>query len=255
MTITKYRQLAADLREDIRIGRYPPGTTLPTYLEMAAERGVSKTTVSTALEILEAEGLVRPVRKRGTVVLDQRAVRVEYSRYIAALDPDTQLGPWEIACARQGINGEMRVIETEHGPADAEVAAALGIPEGTEVVRRSRHAVIGNGTAQVVQIHTAWYPAWMVEGTPISGERKVTGGIYAALAAAGHLPVTASETVTSREATDEETAELHMRSGAVLVVERVTRDGAGRGLEWLRIVADPARTVLVYDDLPLSRSR
>src|ERR1035441_1408985 len=107
MTITKYRQLAADLREDIRIGRYPPGTTLPTYLEMAAERGVSKTTVSTALEILEAEGLVRPVRKRGTVVLDQRAVRVEYSRYIAALDPGTQLGPWEIACARPGIPAQV----------------------------------------------------------------------------------------------------------------------------------------------------
>jgi len=255
MTITKYRQLAADLREDIRAGRYPPGSTLPTYLEIAAQRGVSKTTVSTALEILEAEGLVRPVRKRGTVVLDQRAVRVEYSRYIAALEPGTRLGPWEIACARQGISGEMRVIETGHGPADADVAVALGIPVGMEVVRRSRHAVIGNGTVQVVQIHTAWYPAWMVEGTPVSRERKVTGGIYAALATAGHMPVTASETVTAREATDEETAELHMRSGAVLVIERVTRDGAGRGLEWLRVVADPAHTVLAYDDLPLSRSR
>src|ERR1039458_3348915 len=77
MTITKYRQLAADLREDIRTGRYPPGTPLPTYLEMAAERGVSKTTVSTALEILEAEGLVRPVRKRGTV--DRKSTRLNSS--------------------------------------------------------------------------------------------------------------------------------------------------------------------------------
>ena len=57
-----------------------------------------------------------------------------------------------------------------------------------------------------------------------------------------------------RPPTGEEAAALRMQGVAVLVMERITRDAAGRALEWLRIVADPARTVLAYDDLPLRRS-
>jgi GntR family transcriptional regulator len=104
---------------------------------------------------------------------------------------------------------------------------------------------------RVVQLHTASYPARLVRGTPIASEEKVTGGIYGALTAAGIPPATAAETVGARPASDEEAAELHMRSGVVLTVERVTRDATGRPIELLQIVADPSRTTLVYDPLPL----
>lgn len=38
----------------------------------------------------------------------------------------------------------------------------------------------------------------------------------------------------------------------VLVVERLTRDGEGRPIESVRVVATADRTTLVYDELPIT---
>lgn len=247
----RYRTLAAELRASITSGQYPPGYTLPPITELAAQHGVSKVTVSSAIALLEAEGYVRPVQRAGTIVLDTRPVRVAFSRYAEVTSPGSQLGPWETECQRQGIDGHMLLVQVERIAAPANVAAALGIAEGDPVVCRHRQAVIGSEPAQVVQIHTAWYPITLAEGTPLAADSKVNGGIYAALATIGLRPWTADETVTARPASTDETAELYMRGGTVLVVERVTRDRDARILEFLRVIADPARTTLVYDGLPL----
>jgi len=245
----RYRQLASDLRDAINRGDYPPGTTLPTIADLAAEHGMGKGTVSAAVALLESEGLVRPVQRTGIVVLDQRAVRVPSSRYAHVLAPGGDLGPWEHACAAQGISGEMVLLDVEHAEPPADVAGALGLGRiGPRCVCRSRHATIDG---RPVQLHSAWYPSTVAAGTALAGDAKVVGGIYAALAEAGRRPVSADETVTVRPAGADEMAELHLRGGSVLVVERVTRDAGGKPLEFLRVVADPARTTLVYDGLPL----
>ena len=249
--VTKYRQLADELRQAIRSGVY--GSKLPRNQDLMAQHGLSKETVSHAIKVLQAEGLVRTVQKAGTFVLDQRTVRVEFSRYASVLEPGSLLGPWETACRRAGIPGEMNLIKVTRTTADDWTADHLEISVGAPVVCRHRHAVIGSGRRrQVVQIHTACYPADIVAGTPIAGTDKVAGGVYAALKAAGIPPVTADETVTARTATAEELAVLDMRDGPVLLVERVTRDVTRRPIEVLRIVADPAHTTLVYDALPLN---
>lgn len=248
--MTGYRQIAADLRADIDTGRYPPGAVLPTVRELAAERATSTHVAHAALRLLEAQGYAQATRGHPSRVLDRRAVRVELSRYSAVLAPGGELGPWETACQRAGVPGRMVLLEVEHSAPDPDVAAGLGITRVQRVVRRSRHAVLGD-PEQVVQIQTAWYPARLVRNTPIAEDSKVTGGVYAALTAAGITPATADETVTIRTATADEAAELHMRGGAVLYLERITRDSDGRALEFLQVVADPARTVLVYDSLPL----
>ena len=249
--VAKYRQVAAELRDAIAAGEYPAGSRLPAIADMAATRGTSINTVFTAVRLLEAEGIVRAIQGSGVVVLDRRPVQVAYSRYTAVMQPGGQLGPWETACQQAGIPGRMVLIEVETVPSDPDVAAILDLPTARRrIVRRSRHAVLGD-PEQVVQIHTASYPARLVHGTPIAADEKVTGGIYAAFAAAGIPPATASETVGARPASDEEAAELHVRSGAVLTVQRITRDATGRPIELLEIVADPARTTLVYDPLPL----
>ena len=247
----KYRQLAAELRSRINAGEYPPGSRLPTIADMSAERGMAKTTVNDAIKLLEAQGLVHAAAKTGIVVLDHRPVQVALSRYAAVLRPGGQLGPWETACRQAGIPGRMVLIEVETVPADDEVAAILSLPAaGRRIVRRSRHAMLGD-PEQVVQLHTASYPARLVHGTPIASDEKITGGVYGALTAAGIAPATATETVGARPASDDEAAELHIRGGAVLTIERVTRDSAGRPVELLQIVADPSRTTLIYDSLPL----
>lgn len=248
----KYRKLAAEIRDAITSGEYPAGYRLPTIAEIAAERSMGQATVAAAIQLLAAEGVVHAAPVTGIVVLDQRPVRITLNRYAEVLQPGGQLGPWETACQQAGIPGRMALIEVEPAvAAEADVASLLDLPIGKHrITRRSRHAMLGD-PERVAQLQTASYPARLVKGTPLVRSEKITGGVYGALAAAGIHPATTAETVRARPASDDEAAELRIRGGTVLTIERVTRDAAGRPVELLQIVADPARTTLVYDPLPL----
>lgn len=245
----RYREIAAELREAIEAGLYPPRAMLPPISELAERHRVSRVTAGAALKLLEAEGLARAISGRGTIVVDRRTVPVPLSRYGAVLEPGGQLGPWETACQRAGVNGGMVAVDVASEPAPSDVADALGIEPGSNVVRRDRHATIDD---QPVQLQSAWYPADLVAGTPLAEPGKVTGGAYGALVAAGRVPTTADEAISTRAAGAEESAELGLREAAnVLVLERITKDRDGQPLELLRVVANPARTTFVYDGLPL----
>lgn len=243
----RYREIARQLRRDIEAGCYAPGTPLPGIADLSQLFAASRVTIRHAIAVLERQGLVRVVQGRGTEVVDRAAVPVRLSRYAAVLDPG-QRGPWETACDRAGVVGHMAVVDVDRQAAPADVAAALDLPPSAPVIRRDRHATIDD---QVVQLQSAWYPLALVAGTPLGGLGKVVGGAYAALVAAGVQLARPDETVSARAATDEEAAELRLRLGApVLTIERLTRDVDGQAVELLRVVANPARTALVYDHLP-----
>jgi GntR family transcriptional regulator len=59
----RYVQLAATLLNEIRSGRYPVGSLLPTEFELCNEFGVSRFTARAAVKLLVQQGLV--VRSRG----------------------------------------------------------------------------------------------------------------------------------------------------------------------------------------------
>ncbi len=67
------RQIAAGLRSAIVEGRLRPGTRLPSWLDMAAQLGVSRGTVKAAYEILIDEMLVFTAGAAGTRVADRPA--------------------------------------------------------------------------------------------------------------------------------------------------------------------------------------
>lgn len=87
----KFQDLSDDLRRDIIAGTWAVGTKLPTEQQLAAETGLSLTTVRRAFEDLVGKGLV--VRRQGAgsfVAAPQRAQK--RSRFvIGVLLPDTQL--------------------------------------------------------------------------------------------------------------------------------------------------------------------
>jgi GntR family transcriptional regulator len=208
-------------------------------------------TARSALSLLESEGLVRIAHGTGTIVTDRRVVPVALSRYSAVLEPGGRLGPWETACQQAGVNGEMVPIDVEELPAPPKVARALQVSEGSPTVRRERRATIDG---HAVQLQSAWYTEALASEAGLASQAKIVGGVFGALAASGRMPATADETVSCRTSTPEEATELRLReTAAVLVIERVTRDAAGAPLEFLQVVADPARTNLVYDKLPLTR--
>lgn len=68
-----YQQLAHELAQAIRAGRWRAGARLPTVRALAAERGLDPNTVQRAYQILEREGLVAAHGRKGTLVRAQTA--------------------------------------------------------------------------------------------------------------------------------------------------------------------------------------
>jgi DNA-binding transcriptional MocR family regulator len=69
-----YRQLAEQIREYIRSGALSPGTRLPTVRQIAAEHGITRLTVQTAFNELQALGLVESFVGRGSFVAEKPPV-------------------------------------------------------------------------------------------------------------------------------------------------------------------------------------
>ena len=66
--VSRYPGIAADLRARILGGEWEPGATMPRMADLARRYGVNRDTVARAVAILEAEGLVWAVPRRGTIV-------------------------------------------------------------------------------------------------------------------------------------------------------------------------------------------
>lgn len=247
---SRYEEVARDLREAINRGDYKPGETIPHQRELTERYGVSLYTVREAIGLLQSEGLITPIRRKGTVVRDRTAVRIPLTRYSRVLAPGGTKGPWEQACADQGIDGRAEVVSVERIDAEERIAQALGIAPGSPVVYRQRHMWAG---AQVAQIQKAWLPLELVEGTPLAEETKVEGGVYGALTALGHPPASTTETVTAQQPTPEDIEVMKLvPSTPVLVIERITFGEDGSVLEVLRSVGDADRVQAVYDQMPLN---
>lgn len=248
--MTSSGDISSDLRRRIRAGEWPVSGKIPTNADLMAAYGVSKATVTKAISTLADEGLLFSSKRAGTVVRSQTAVRIPLSRYGAVLAPGGTRGPWETATAAQGLDGHMELVSVERVQADAETATLLSLSEGDALVYRLRHALIR--PADVVQVQHAWYPAALAERAGLDSTGKITGGVYGALAASGHRPASATETVGARMPTEDEAAQLRIGGRvAVLTLTRLTLDAAGKPLEVLRAVAPADRLHLSYDNLPL----
>ncbi|WP_435635377.1 PLP-dependent aminotransferase family protein [Pseudomonas solani] len=68
MPRSRYKALVDAFAADIRSGRLPPGTRLPTHRQLAAEQGLALVTASRVYAELEAMGLVSGETGRGTFV-------------------------------------------------------------------------------------------------------------------------------------------------------------------------------------------
>jgi GntR family transcriptional regulator len=244
-----WRELSALLEGRIRDGTYLPGSKLPTMSALIAEGLWSKSTIERAYRDLAERGVVVARSRVGTVVRDRSPIRVPLSRYGKVLRPGGSKGPWETATAEQGLDGRMISTGVETVEAPEAVRASLGLPPGAPVVRRSRHAILGE---DVVQVQHAWYPDDIAQAADLGRPGKIEGGVFGAMVAAGLLPHEADEIVTARMPSKEEAASLSIGTAVpVLLVERVLRDRSGRVLELLQIIGTADRLQLIYDRLPI----
>lgn len=87
----KFQALAAELRRGILAGDWTPGAKLPTESGLAAETGLSLTTVRRAFDLLVEEGLVVRRQGSGSFVAPPRHQEPRTRRTVGVLVPDTKL--------------------------------------------------------------------------------------------------------------------------------------------------------------------
>ncbi|MGW4351398.1 GntR family transcriptional regulator [Nocardia sp. NPDC004582] len=246
-----YREVAAGLRQAINDGEYQPGATLPKQEQLAERYGVNIKTVRQAVGLLEAEGLVTAIRRRGTVVRERPPLRRlgteryskrkwKYGDTVAFIaDREASGRSWEHTDQTQTVD----LVE-----ADAEVAEAFGLEPATLVYRRAR---IVRDAGQPTHTLTSYYLREHVEGTPLVDATPGPagpGGGFAVLTLQGYEPDHMSETIFARMPTPEESKTLELPAGEpVMILTRQTYTADDLLVEFARGVHAASRFSWIYD--------
>ena len=117
-----YFQLKKLLVEEIVSGRWGVGERLPSEPAICQHYGISRTTVRQALAELEAEGMIRKEKGRGTFVAEPRS-----SGWML----QSSLGFYDEA-VRAGRKVVSKVLRREVGPLPQWAVGALNLPAGAE---------------------------------------------------------------------------------------------------------------------------
>ncbi|WSD37973.1 GntR family transcriptional regulator [Streptomyces sp. NBC_01750] len=210
-----YFQLSQQLEAAIERGTLTPGSLLGNEIELANRLGLSRPTVRQAIQSLVDKGLL--VRRRGV------GTQVVHSQVKRPLELSSLYDDLEAAGQRPATI----VLRNAFEPASAEVAAALGVPEGSDVqlIERLRFAH-GEPMARL-RNHL---PAGLFE---CDTERLEATGLYRMMRTAGITLHSARQSVGARAATELEAELLTEETGApLLTMERTTFDDTGRAVEF-----------------------
>ena len=107
-TVRLYRKIAGQIAALIDSGEFPPGSKLPPERAIAAQLGVSRTSVREAVISLEIAGRVEVRVGSGIIVLEPSATRENAT----AVARDRGAGPFELLQARALIEGEICAVAT-----------------------------------------------------------------------------------------------------------------------------------------------
>jgi GntR family transcriptional regulator len=222
-----WQDIASALRDAIIRGDYPPGTTIPKETELMARHGAGRETVRRAVIQLTAEGLVEPVRRRGTVV----RIRPARSPIIRSRLVFRDQRGYYFDRAAQGWY-PLQPPSVSRGPVPFDIAAQLGVAPGDEAVIRDR--IMGDPeTGRPAQLATSYIPAGLAAELPVLAARDTgPGGIYDRMEEAGLGPVRWAEAITTRPPSPMEASRLGLTAGvALLRIVRLASSPSGQPLE------------------------
>ena len=224
MADAKYKQIAEDLRERITTGTLSPGSQLPTEPQLAAAYGASRSTVRLAIGLLIQQGLVETRQGIGTYVAEPATpLTVLLSREEDWQDGEHANAALPPAGERAGRQTTAR-FQAETTSANAEVAAALDIAEGTPIVLRRTQRYLGKEPWSLV---VSCYPMDVVKGTALEQAAASAKSASLVLAEHGHQPAGYRDEVYARMPDAIETAFFQLSSLVpVTVVSRTTYDAS-----------------------------
>ncbi len=212
-----YRKVLDKLRSDIRAGRLPVGSTLPSEQEIGARFAVSRITVRRAMAELAQEGLL----DRGA----GRVARVVAPRLVQAIasfeDP--------FAALRLVRGTSVKLLSFKWQEAEGTVAQALQVDEGDPVLCFERLRSV----ARTPVYHSrAYLPARV--GVLLDRKSLNCTSLHELLAAAGVLPDAVERHMAAAPCPKVLGRWLQIRTGTpTFRIERISRDADGRPLHLL----------------------
>lgn len=210
---TKAQRVRTELLR--RIGELGPHAALPREIDLAAELGVSRSTLRQVLAPLVRSGVLYTVPGTGTFVGDDRIAK---GASISGFSEDMR--------ARGMVPGS-RLLAAAPVVASGSLAVELAVAEG-DVVYRIDRLRLADGTPMCVEsvfLPTAPFPGLLGE--------DLTGGLYDLLKAKYGVEVaTTRQTVSAVSAQPDEAELLAVDPGAPLLeVVHVGSDARGRVIE------------------------
>ncbi|MEU3756660.1 GntR family transcriptional regulator [Streptomyces olivoreticuli] len=210
-----YYQLAQQMERAIEQGQLAPGSLLGNEIDLASRLGLSRPTVRQAIQSLVDKGLL--VRRRGV------GTQVVHSQIKRPLELSSLYDDLQAA----GQSPATRVLRNDSEPASAEVAAALGVTEASNIIVIERLR-LSHGEPMAYLCN--YLPPGLI--TPDSAHLEATG-LYRLMRAAGITLHSARQTIGARSATAEEGRQLGEAEGAALLtMQRTTYDQTGRAVEY-----------------------
>ena len=249
-----YLRVLEDLRDQIRGGTLAPGARVPSRNGIIARYGVGETAAKHALQVLAAEGLIEARAGSGSYVRRLPvAAALEHDRLhfpgspfgLDGGDPAAD-GPPDATPAGHAPRLTWE-YQSERVPAPAHVARRLRLPDGDQLVTRTRYLMTSDGSP--VQLATSYEPAAMTAQTPVPLPEQGTfagRGVVERMQAIGIGVDQVVEEISVRPALSAEAAVLNIPAGSpVLLIERSHRSGE-RTVETGEIVIAADRFRLRY---------
>lgn len=239
-----YRQVADELRGQIRNRELTPGGQLPTESDLMDRYGVSRNTVRLALGVLRTEGLVVTGQGRGSFVADlstpatSRGARSLSRRGVVHVSDalDDELTGAADDTVTDGVTTR---------PASVVMADRLGLEAGGHVIVRHRLRMAEHQPSHSTDTYV---PERLAEGTALADPAPLRAGIAEQLAELGHPVSRLSDEIGVRMPTPAEAQELQIATGVpVLTVLRTAFDPDDRAVVAVTALLPGDRHVLRYD--------
>ena len=214
--------VAARLREWIESGQLGPGTRLKPEAELAAELGISRTTLREALRVLEEEALITRHHGIGSFVTHHpQAIRAGLER----------LESFTAAIRRSGHRAEDQVLEIRAVEIPSAIAEHLGVEPGSP-----GYVITSVRTSDGVPVIYSrdWVPAKVIpEAVPME-RRSRYDSLLDFFSAELATPVQyATISIRAGMPSPEVQAALGVDAGTALVIlEGTAFDAGGRPLYW-----------------------
>lgn len=204
--VALWRQIADRIRISIANGDYDTEGKVPPEMVLAAEFGVNRHTVRSALAALAQEGIVRAVQGRGTLI--ERKERLNF--------PISQRTRFSQGIGDQAREKEGLLLGSFEETATADIASRLKIAVGAPLIRLE---MLGKADRRPVSRSTAWFPAERFGR--IAEAFRECGSITAAFRALGLQDYfRASTEITAIHAEPRDLADLELSPGAIVLVTR-----------------------------------